>query len=139
MIVLDTNVVSEVMKHRPSSPVLDWLEQTPANYLYISVVTIAEIEYGLRSLPSGKRRAQLSGLFERFLAQAFSGRILAFEQDAARIYGDIMSERRSVGRPMGVADGQIAATTRARGFALATRNTNDFVDCGLELIDPFTK
>ena len=138
MIILDTNIVSEVMRPRPDQSVLDWLNRQSAHNLYLSVISVAEIEYGLRCLPTGKRRAQLTGSFERFLVRAFSGRVLAFEQDAAHLYGDIMSERKAMGRPMSMPDGEIAATARAKGFALATRNLDDFVDCGLELINPFT-
>ena len=139
MIILDTNIVSEVMRPRPTQTVLDWLNDQPATDLWLSVISIAEIEYGLRSMPLGNRRADLNGVFERFIARAFSGRILAFERNAAHLYGDIMSERRATGRPMSMADGQIAATARAHGYALATRNTDDFVDCGLELINPFNE
>ena len=80
-----------------------------------------------------------NGVFERFVARAFSGRILPFEQHAAHLYGDIMSERKAIGRPMSMADGQIAAIARSHGYALATRNSDDFVDCGLELINPFNE
>lgn len=139
MIILDTNVVSELMRPRPTQSVLNWLNDQATDDLWLSVISVAEIEYGLRSMPTGKRRTELNGLFERFVARAFAGRILAFEQDAAHTYGDIMSERKSTGCPMSMADGQIAATARVHGYALATRNTGNFVECGLELINPFTE
>ena len=130
MILVDTNVISEIMKGAPSEVVLDWLNDQKSTDLYISAITIGEIEYGLRILPTGKRQVQLKDRFERFVALAFAQRILAFDEPAAR-------SRKEIGRPMSVTDGQIAATARARGLAVATRNTSDFVDCGIDLIDPF--
>lgn len=137
MILVDTNVISEIMKVAPSEVVLDWLNDQKSTDLYISAITIGEIEYGLRILPTGKRQVQLKDRFERFVALAFAQRILAFDEPAARIYAEIMGSRKEIGRPMSIPDGQIAATARARGLAVATRNTSDFVDCGIDLIDPF--
>ena len=137
MILVDTNVISEIMKVAPSEVVLDWLNDQKSTDLYISAITIGEIEYGLRILPTGKRQVQLKDRFERFVALAFAQRILAFDEPAARIYGGILGSRKEIGRPMSIPDGQIAATARARGLAVATRNTSDFVDCGIDLIDPF--
>lgn len=137
MILVDTNVISEIMKVAPSEVVLDWLNDQKSTDLYISAITIGEIEYGLRILPTGKRQVQLKDRFERFVALAFAQRILAFDEPAARIYAEIMGSRKEIGRPMSIPDGQIAATARARGLAVATRNTSDFIDCGIDLIDPF--
>lgn len=137
MILVDTNVISEIMKVAPSEVVLDWLNGQKSTDLYISAITIGEIEYGLRILPTGKRQVQLKDRFERFVALAFAQRILAFDEPAARIYAEIMGSRKEIGRPMSIPDGQIAATARARGLAVATRNTSDFIDCGIDLIDPF--
>ncbi len=138
MIVLDTNVVSEFMTSPPAAPVLAWLNAQDSAVLYLTTVTIAEIAFGLRILPDGRRRRLLGERFEQFLAEAFQSRILSFDEPAARAYGDIRGARRAQGRPMSTLDGQIAAIARSRGCAVATRNIRDFEDCGLELIDPFS-
>lgn len=137
MILIDTNVVSEVMKAAPASVVVNWLNEQASSTLFISSITIGEIEYGLRILPDGKRRTQLRERFERFIAQAFTMRILPYDETAALEYGDIMGLRREMRRPLSVPDGQIAAIARSGGYALATRNVKDFEDCGFELINPF--
>jgi len=137
MILLDTNVISEIMKVAPSDAVVNWLNDQRSGALYVSAVTIGEIEYGLRILPAGGRRMRLKERFERYVALAFAQRVLAFDEAAARIYGEIMGLRREIGRPMSVPDGQIAAIARLNGLQVATRNTRDFEDCGIELIDPF--
>ena len=137
MILLDTNVVSEVMKVAPSKAVLEWLNDQDSCSLYVSTITIGEIEYGLRILPVGKRRLQLRERFERFISQAFAQRVLSFDEAAARAYGDVMGLRKELGRPMSVPDGQIAAVARSRVLAMATRNISDFEECGLDLLNPF--
>lgn len=137
MILVDTNVISETMKVAPSDAVLNWLNGQKSGALYLSAITIGEIEFGLRILPVGSRRTQLKERFERFVSLAFAQRVLAFDDAAARGYGEIMGLRREIGRPMSVPDGQIAAIARVNGLALATRNIRDFADCGIDLIDPF--
>lgn len=137
MILLDTNVVSEVMKARPAEAVVGWLNAQPSEKLFVSAVTIGEIAYGLSILPDGKRRAGLRDRFERFIALAFDQRVLGYDERAARIYGEMMGERRAVGRPMSVPDGQIAAIARRDHLAVATRNANDFEYCGIEVVNPF--
>ncbi len=137
MILVDTNVISEIMKVSPSETVVDWLNDQKSANLYISAVTIGEIEYGLRILPSGKRQLQLRERFERFVAQAFAHRLITYDEVAAQYYGDIMGYRKEIGRPMNVPDGQIAATAKANGLAVATRNISDFEACGIDLVDPF--
>jgi predicted nucleic acid-binding protein len=139
VILLDTNVISEVMKLAPSETVLGWLNDEKSTSLYVSTITIGEIEYGLGILPAGKRQRQLKERFERFVALAFSQRVFAYDEAAARTYGEIMGNRREAGRPMSVPDGQIAAIARSKGLALATRNTSDFEDCGVELVNPFLR
>jgi predicted nucleic acid-binding protein len=137
MILVDTNVVSEIMRVAPSANVLNWLNSQKSSDLYCSAVTIGEIEYGLRILPDGKRRQQLKERFERFVALAFAQRVLTFDEPAARLYGEVMGHRKELGRPMSVPDGQIAAIARSKGFTVATRNTSDFESCGVELANPF--
>ncbi len=137
MVVVDTNVISEVMRPQPSPSVLNWLNAQNGNQLFITTVTLAEIGYGLRILPDGQRRWQLQSRFEQFIAQAFEERVLAFTASAARAYAEIMGHRKEVGHPMSLPDGQIASIAHTHGFAVATRNVKDFEDCGLELINPF--
>ncbi len=137
MILLDTNVVSEAMKARPHAGVIAWLNGSQASRLWLSAITIAEIEYGLHAMPDGARNRTLRYRFEGFVQAAFPGRVLEFDYPAAKIYGEVMAGRRANGRPMSLPDGQIASIALSRGFKLATRNTRDFEDCGLDLINPF--
>ena len=137
MIVLDTNIISEVMSRTPSSAVLDWLNEQDASDLFLTTITVAEICYGLCVLPDGARRQMLETRFEQFIATGFEYRILDFDVAAARAYGAVMGRRRKIGRPISLPDGQIAAITQANGFALATRNTRDFEELGLQLYNPF--
>jgi len=137
MIILDTNIVSEFMTSPPASQVLNWLNAQDVTSLYLSTITIAEIGYGLRAMPEGKRRQLLSERFERFAHEAFTQRILSFDEGAARTYGEIMCHRKEMGCPMSNLDGQIAAVARSRGFCVATRNIKDFEHCQIELVNPF--
>jgi len=139
VILLDTNVVSTVMKPQPVRSVLEWLDGEETSKLYLSTISIAEIRYGLRILPEGKRRRDLENRFERFVGRGFEQRILSFDEGAARIYGELMGHRREIGRPMSILDGQIAAIARVHGFAVATGNVRDFEECGLEIVDPFVE
>ncbi|MCU7960015.1 MAG: type II toxin-antitoxin system VapC family toxin [gamma proteobacterium symbiont of Bathyaustriella thionipta] len=137
MIVLDTNVVSEFMSSPPAESVAAWLNAQNTSHLYFTTISIAEIGFGLRVMPDGNQQRLLTSRFEQFLMAAFTSRILPFDEEAARIYAGIRGQRREQGRPMSCFDGQIAAICRSKGFALATRNVKDFIDCGLELINPF--
>lgn len=136
-IIVDTNIVSELMKPTPSKSVINWLNLQEASLLFITTITIAEISYGLHILPAGKRRDCLEEAFNNAISDAFKHRILSFEENAAHMYGKIMGHRKGLGRPLSVADGQIAAIARIHGTAIITRNTRDFSDCGLELFNPF--
>lgn len=136
MIVLDTNVVSEAMRPQPDAGVLSWLNDQAAETLYLSSVTLAELLFGLGALPAGARRDRLAQALDALLA-LFPGRILAFDQDAARRYAEMAVVARAVGRPLPTTDGYIAATAASRSFAVATRNTQHFADTGVELIDPW--
>jgi predicted nucleic acid-binding protein len=137
MIILDTNVVVEVMKPSPAAAVVSWLNAQDSAALFLTAITVGEIRYGLRTLPEGRHRLGLEEGFERVLATAFAGRVLAFGEDAAAHYGELMARRRALGRPLSVPDGQIAAIARLHGFAVATRNERDFLDCGVEIVNPF--
>ena len=137
MILLDTKVVSEVMKARPAEAVLAWLNSQESEKLYVSAITIGEITYGLRILPDGKRRSGLRERFEQFIGQGFDQRVLAYDESAARLYGELMGDRKELGRPTSVPDGQIAAIARRDRLAVATRNVLDFENCGIDVTNPF--
>jgi predicted nucleic acid-binding protein len=137
MILLDTNVLSELMRSAPSSLVESWMGEQPAASLFISTITEAELRYGLALLPESRRRRHLAAQVEAMLATDFVGRILPFDSTAASEYARIAAARRFMGRPISQADAQIAAIAASRGAALATRNVDDFVDCGVHIIDPW--
>ncbi len=137
MILLDTNVVSEAMRPEPAPQVMDWLRNQPMHLLMLSAVTVAEIRYGLARLPQGRRRLELEERFHAFITRGFSDRVLPFEQAAAEIYGDLVSDRERAGRPIDAFDAMIAATARLVQAQMATRDASGFDDCGLELIDPW--
>jgi len=137
LIILDTNVVSEVMKPAPSPVVVEWLNAADTASLYLTSITIAEIRYGLDVLPTGKRKQALEQAFAAVVREGFAGRLLGFDDVAAAEYGKLMAEARRLGHPMGILDGQIAAIARAGGFDLATRNLRDFKYCGVALLAPF--
>lgn len=139
MIVLDTNIISEMMKPAVDAFVVAWLNRQDSVELFLTTPTIAEISYGISSLPSGKRRRSLEEGFERLQLEAFEGRVLSFDLAAARLYGSIMGGRRAKGRPLSVVDGQIAAVAREHGATIATRNVRDFEGCGVKLVDPFAR
>ena len=138
MIVLDTNVVSELMRPSPDPAVERWVAARPAAHLFFSAVGEAELRYGVAIMSAGRRRDTLASAIEAMLREDFAGRVLPFDSDAARAYAEIASSRRAAGRPLAQADGQIAAITRTRGMALATRNVRDFEDTGTTLLDPWT-
>jgi toxin FitB len=137
MIILDTNVLSEMMRLTPSSRVLRWVGQYPALRLFTTAITQAEILYGLELLPKGKRRSTLQSAAEAMFAEEFAGRILPFDRDAALVFPQIACARRAVGRPVTQFDTQIAAIARAHGAAVATRNTDDFDGCGIAVLNPW--
>ena len=137
MIIIDTHVISEMMKPSPVTAVVDWFNEQEAVSLYLTTITIGEISYGIRALPDGKRRRLLTEGFETLLSAAFENRILDFDEAAARRYGDVMGNRKDMGRPLDCLDGQIAAIARANSCAVATRNIRDFEYCGLTIVNPF--
>lgn len=137
-ILLDTNVLSELMRPRPEEAVMAWFERHSGTTFYVSVITQAEIMLGISLLPVGKRRDALAGAAEGMFAQEFAGRCLPFDQSAAVLYGPIVSGRRSAGLGCSTEDALIAATALAHGYPLATRNLKDFSSIeGLVLYDPW--
>ena len=137
MIILDTNVLSELMKPEPHAHVVAWIQKQVTTELCTSAVTEAEIFYGIELLSKGKRREGLLEAAQAMFAEDFAGRVFGFESDAARHFARIAAHRRALGRPISHADAQIAAIVRTRGAKLATRNLDDFADCGIDLIDPW--
>lgn len=137
MIILDTNVLSELMKPRPAVPVLAWIAEQPAAGLYTTAITQAEILHGLMLLPPGRRRRALEAAVASMFADDFEGRILGFGPDAAPLYARIASDRRRAGRPISHFDAQIAAIARATGATVATRNVDDFEGCGVRIVNPW--
>jgi hypothetical protein len=137
MLIIDTNVVSELMRPDPNRQVVGWLSRQKVSDVHMTALTVAEITYGLKSMPDGKRQRDLETRFRHVVESGFSGRVLAFDKAAARHYGEIMVSRRAEGRSMSVIDGQIAAIARTSGATLATRNVTDFEDCNLTLLNPF--
>ena len=137
MIVLDTNVLSELLKPAPEARVMAWLEARPRPSLFTTAITRAEILHGIRLLPDGQRRP---GLWDAALAifnEDFAGRVLSFDSDAADAYAEIGAVRRAAGEPISQFDAMIAAMASSRGASLATRNTNDFTGCGISVVDPW--
>jgi predicted nucleic acid-binding protein len=136
MIVVDTNVVSELMRPSPSERVRVWLKAMPVRELYTSAVTVAEILYGIERLPSGRRQESLrSAATEVF--SGFADQVLAFDAAAAGQYALVVSHRERLGMPIEGFDAQIAAICRASQAALATRNILDFRETGIEVINPW--
>jgi predicted nucleic acid-binding protein len=137
VIILDTNVVSEVSRPSPSEKVLAWMRSEPRSALFTTTITEGELLYGIALLPEGRRRQTLETLVAGILVEDFVGRILPFDSAAAREFAGIAATRRRIGRPISEPDARIAAIARSRGASLATRDIADFADCGLELIDPW--
>ncbi len=136
MIVLDTNIVSEAMRPQPDPAVIAWLDAQVAESLYLPSVVLAELLFGIGAMPAGARKTRLTSALDGVLA-LFPGRVLAFDQEAARRYADIAVTARAAGRGLSTADGYIAAIAAANGFAVATRKTKHFADTGVDLIDPW--
>lgn len=138
MILLDTNVLSEPMRPRPNTQVVNWLDEQPLQGLFISSITLAEIELDLALLPDGKRKQALISAAHEML-QKFSGRCLSFGESEATIYAQIVADSRRKGRPVTVEDGQIAAVALSNNLILATRNVKNFKRINsLKIFDPFS-
>lgn len=136
MIVLDTNVLSEFMRPQPEERVVAWLDSCPDRDLWTTSVVLGEIAAGIALLPLGSRRNGLADALDT-MREMFADRILPFDAVAALEYGAVIARRSRMGRPIAIADAQIAATVIANGGALATRNVADFAGLDLETIDPW--
>ena len=137
MILLDTNVLSELMKREPHARVVAWVHKQSVMELGTTAITEAEIFYGIELLTKGRKREGLLAAAEAMFTEDFAGRVFSFDSDAARNFSRIAAHRRALGKPIGHADAQIAAISRTRGAKLATRNVDDFGDCDIDLIDPW--
>lgn len=137
MILLDTNVVSELMKSAPEPAVLAWIDAMPAATVFVSAITRAEILYGIALAPEGKRRDRLEQAAHTAFETFFRGRVLPFDSEAADAFATLAAGRRQADRPISQADAQIAAIARSRGAELATRNVPDFEGCGVEIVNPW--
>ncbi len=137
MILLDTNVLSAVMRRDPDRVVLRWLDGLPLESVWTTAITVFEVRFGLEILESGRRRRALEEAFARALMEDFEGRVLPFDDAAAHAAGRLAAERRRAGRNMEIRDAQIAGIAAARKAAIATRNLRPFEGIGVALIDPW--
>lgn len=137
MILLDTNVLSELMRVAPEPQLLNWLRNQPLPQLGTTTINIAEIKYGLARLPGGQRRRELEKKFFSFVSRGLADRIFDFDAAAADIFGDIMVAREKAGRRLEGYDGLILAIAKSRGASIATRNVADFAGCGVNIANPW--
>ena len=137
MIVLDTNVVSEVVKVGRSSAVVTWLDEMPADNLYLTAVSLSELCIGVEILPSGKRKSALKTDLGDLLGKLFGSRVLSFDQDAAIAYGALVGKARRAGKSVSMPDGQIASIAAVHGFTVATRDTAPFLALGVAVLNPW--
>lgn len=137
MIILDTNIISELTRQAPEPRVVSWLDSLPAGEVGTTAVTAAELLYGVARMPAGRRKRELAAAVRGLLGDELRDRILPFDEHCASRYADIACGRETLGRPIGVADAQIAAICRTAEATLATRNTADFSGTGIELINPW--
>ena len=135
--VLDTNVVSELERDRPTPVVDGWFSGQPEDGLFVTTVTIGEIGAGVEVLAPGRRRARLQAWLDDLVRYRFAGRVLPYDTEAALIFGRLIARARDAGRPSGIADAQIAAIASARGLAVATRDVRDFSAFGIDLANPW--
>ncbi len=136
MIILDTNLVSEPLKPKPDAAVLAWLDRQAPETLYLTTITLAELQAGIETLPAGKRRAALQAAATELVAQ-FEGRVLSFDQNSAHAFGRVYAGTQAAGNPIHFGDCAIAAIAVRHSFVLATRNVRDYKGAGIELINPW--
>lgn len=137
MIVLDTNVISELMRAAPNRKVVAWVDSWPSGALAVSTVTVAEVLYGIARLDDGQRKETLHALAHAMFEEEFRERVLSFGAEEAKVYADLVTQRQAHGLFISMAEAQIAAIVLRWGGQLATRNTADFAGLGLELINPW--
>lgn len=137
MILLDTNVVSEPLRHAGNPAVLKWLDAQAVETLYLSTIGLAEMLFGIAALPEGKRRSDLRTRLDRDVIPLFDGRILSFDRRAAEAYAELRAKARLDGRAIPQTDGYIAAMAVAHGFIVATRDVTPFEAAGVRVINPW--
>jgi len=137
MIVLDTNVISALMRREPEKPVVKWLDAQPAASVWITAITVMEIRFGLQTMPKGRRQDALISAFEMMLKSMIEGRIASFDAEAGIQAAELMAQRKHKGRPAEVRDTMIAGIVLANRAALATRNTQHFEDLPVTVINPW--
>lgn len=137
MIVLDTNVISELMRAKPARAVEAWFDTRSLLELATTTISVAEIRHGLARMPFGLRRRDLESRFNSLVARGFENRVFGFDLPAAEVYGDLAAGRERAGRRLAGFDGLIAAIAKSRSLPIATRNTGDFVECGVEVLNPW--
>lgn len=137
MIVLDTNVLSELTRPAPEPKVLTWLAAQAGDVLFTTAISRGEMVYGARILPAGQRRDKLLGEVKAIFSIDMAGRVLPYDEAAADVHAEIAAHRRGSGRPISQSDAMIAGIVRAHGATLATRNVRDFDGCGVTLVDPW--
>jgi predicted nucleic acid-binding protein len=135
--LLDTSVISELVRKTPHLPVLKWIGEQDEASLYLSVVTIGEIEKGIARLPASARKSRLQSWVRRDLVERFGERLLAVDLRAATRWGTLTGESEKRGQPLPVIDSLIAATASVHGLAVVTRNVEDFKRCGVECVNPW--
>lgn len=138
MIILDTNVIAELMKIVPSDRVFSWAERWRHDQLFTTAVNQAEVLFGLAVMAAGRKKELLNDAAIQMFEKHFRGRILPFDRDAAQRYGDIVARRRRAGSPIDKCDAQIAAVAACRGMTVATRDVDDFENCGIQIMNPWT-
>jgi toxin FitB len=139
MIVFDTNVVSEAVKPDCELAVLRWLQTCAADTIYTTVINVAELQAGIESLPDGKRKLNLKTSVAEMIETAFADRVLPFDMECANCFGVIIGRMKRMGKPISMADGQIAAIAMVHNLAIATRDTQPFLDVGLKVVDPWVE
>jgi len=137
MIILDTNVISEPLRQAPESRVIEWIDAQALETLYLSAIIVAELRFGMASLPAGKRRDRLQESLEKQILPLFAGRVLPFDMSASQAYSELMAKARAAGLAIGTADGYIGATAAANGMMVATRDVSPFEAAGVDVINPW--
>jgi toxin FitB len=136
MIILDTNVISELMRPEPAASVLRWMSAQPAGVLHVTTISYAEILFGLYLMPDGRRRQRLTEQAMTMFFEDFAGCVLGFDMAAGPAYAAIVGDRQRAGRPLNPVDGMIASIARIYGATIATRDT-DLLDCGVPVVNPW--
>ncbi|MCU7928830.1 MAG: type II toxin-antitoxin system VapC family toxin [Candidatus Thiodiazotropha sp. (ex Dulcina madagascariensis)] len=137
MILLDTNVVSEPLRHTPEARVIEWIDAQPLETLYLSAITVAELRAGVARLPAGRRRKGLHENLEKQVIPLFAGRVRPFDLGCTQVYSELMAKAQGAGLAIATADGYIAAIAASNRFIVATRDTSPFKAAGVDVINPW--